>query len=175
MIAVPEKIILTHHRALANGPYLWQGIQFYENTGFFSFCDFIEGVTSSSSTIPGASGVGLEAALDNYANWTQTQLIPGLCESYGTLCAPSRCSNFSLDSPELGGFLIFHNSYLSIAPANSLKGTLISVVQTMSPVSTHTMHRILSIPMSVSTIPTIANGIGSCAVDLDGVFPPLSS
>jgi hypothetical protein len=63
---------------------LWQGNQFYENTGFFDFCDFIEGVDSNSSVIPGASGVGLEKALINYAEWIKTELVPGYCESFGT-------------------------------------------------------------------------------------------
>jgi len=67
-----------------NGPYLWQGIQFYKNTGFFTFCDYIEGVSSNSTQIPGASGVGLKTALTGYANWMKTELIPGYCESYGT-------------------------------------------------------------------------------------------
>ncbi|KUJ07461.1 putative serine peptidase [Mollisia scopiformis] len=69
--------------ALANGPYLWQGNQFYENTGFFDFCDAIEGITSNTSVIPNATGVGLAKALPNYANWMSTVLVPGFCESYG--------------------------------------------------------------------------------------------
>ncbi len=75
--------MLTICRALANGPYLWQGNQFYENSGFFTFCDYIEGVTSNSTTLPGAGGVGLQTALAGYTNWFTTELLPGYCESYG--------------------------------------------------------------------------------------------
>jgi hypothetical protein len=74
---------VTSCSALANGPYLWQGIQFYENTGFFDFCDAIEGATNNTTVLPGASGIGLTKALVNYANWMATQLVPGYCESFG--------------------------------------------------------------------------------------------
>ncbi|KAG0647338.1 putative extracellular serine carboxypeptidase [Hyphodiscus hymeniophilus] len=69
--------------ALANGPYLWQGNQFYENTGFFDFCDAVEGVDSNSTSLPGANGVGLKKALAGYASWFTTELLPGYCESFG--------------------------------------------------------------------------------------------
>ena len=78
--------MLTIYRALANGPYLWQGIQFYENTGFFDFCDYIEGVTANSTTVPGASGVGLQTALAGYISWFTNELLPGFCESFGRFC-----------------------------------------------------------------------------------------
>lgn len=69
--------------ALANGPYLWQGNQFYENTGFFDFCDAVEGVTANSTSLPGANGVGATKAVAGYANWFNTTLLPGYCASYG--------------------------------------------------------------------------------------------
>ena len=40
-------------------------------------------MNANSANIPGASGVGLDAALANYANWMQTTLLPGYCESFG--------------------------------------------------------------------------------------------
>jgi hypothetical protein len=137
-------------RALANGPYLWQGIQFYENTGFFDFCDALEGVNANSTSIPGASGVGLDTALANYANWMQTEFIPGYCESFGTSYANSRVPGFVSSS------LI------------SLQGTQISMAQTMLNVSTHITHQTLFILTSVLIILTTANGTGFCAADLDG-------
>jgi hypothetical protein len=76
---------------LQNGPWLWQGNQFYANSGFFNFCDAVEGVkgagalnaTVINSTLPSASGVGLQKALAGYASWTKDTFIPGFCESYG--------------------------------------------------------------------------------------------
>jgi len=70
--------------ALANGPFEWQGNQFYENTGFFLWCDYVENaVNASGADVPGAEGVGLEKALAGYAQWWNEQAFPGLCESYG--------------------------------------------------------------------------------------------
>ncbi|KAH0359037.1 serine carboxypeptidase, partial [Aureobasidium melanogenum] len=42
--------------ALQNGPWLWQGNQFYYNSGFFDFCDAVENVkpNSTNTTLPGA-------------------------------------------------------------------------------------------------------------------------
>jgi hypothetical protein len=81
--------------ALENGPWLWQGNQFYRNTGFFDWCDYIENVhvsqignstsnsTAANTTIPGAAGVGLEKALAGYAAWAKADFLPGYCESFG--------------------------------------------------------------------------------------------
>lgn len=69
--------------AIENGPWLWQGNQFYTNTGFFDWCDAVEGVNANSTEIPGAEGVGLTKALAGYANWFNTTLLPGYCASYG--------------------------------------------------------------------------------------------
>ncbi|RFU32968.1 hypothetical protein B7463_g3370, partial [Scytalidium lignicola] len=71
---------------IVNGPYQWQGNQFYENGGFFTFCDYVEGIAGTNSThtkLPGAAGVGLETALTGYANWIKNELLPGYCESFG--------------------------------------------------------------------------------------------
>ncbi|KAH8812182.1 serine carboxypeptidase [Xylogone sp. PMI_703] len=68
---------------LAKGPSEWQESQFYEDMGFRTFCDYIEGVNSKSRKLPGAGGVGLQKALTGYANWVKNELIPGECESYG--------------------------------------------------------------------------------------------
>ena len=75
-------------QALENGPWLWQSNQFYTNySGFYKFCDFIENVAADgnfgNTTVPDANGVGLDKALDGYAKWVNTTLLPGFCESYG--------------------------------------------------------------------------------------------
>ena len=74
--------------AIENGPWLWQSNQFYTGySGFYQFCDFVENVAVagnfSNSSIPSASGVGLDKALNGYATWFKNQLLPGYCESYG--------------------------------------------------------------------------------------------
>jgi hypothetical protein len=71
------------HSALQNGPWLWQGNQFYANSGFFAFCDAVENADTPSATIPGAEGVGLEKALAGYAKWMSSSFLPGFCASYG--------------------------------------------------------------------------------------------
>lgn len=71
---------------LANGPYLWQETQFYQNAGFFEWCDYIENSVNQTdkSKLPGAKGVGLETALEGYAKWTKTELLPNYCyNTYG--------------------------------------------------------------------------------------------
>ncbi|KAI0473312.1 peptidase S28 [Xylariaceae sp. FL0804] len=56
----------------------WQSIQFYSGySTFYEMCDAIEGGVSNSS------GVGMPAALDNYAEWFRTEFLPYTCESYG--------------------------------------------------------------------------------------------
>ena len=59
--------------ALEWAPWLWQGNQFYYNSGFFTWCDFIENSVNETSPakIPGAEGVGLEKALDGFAKWSK--------------------------------------------------------------------------------------------------------
>jgi hypothetical protein len=74
--------------ALENGPWLWQGNQFYRTTGFYTWCDYVENSytapnTTLNHTLPGAEGVGLEKALAGYARWTREQFLPGYCEGYG--------------------------------------------------------------------------------------------
>ncbi|KAF2501770.1 serine carboxypeptidase [Lophium mytilinum] len=67
--------------ALENGPWLWQGNQFYRNTGFFDFCDAVENV--GSGVVPGAEGVGLDKALAGYASFFNETVLPGFCAGYG--------------------------------------------------------------------------------------------
>lgn len=72
------------------GPWEWQSIQFYSGySAFFEFCDSVENVgplfNASNSSIPGAEGVGLEKALDGYAKWIKTDVIPG-GELLRTIC-----------------------------------------------------------------------------------------
>jgi hypothetical protein len=52
----------------------WQG----SITVFDEFCDAIEGATGSDPTIPSANGVGLDAALGNYARYINSTFYP--CE-----------------------------------------------------------------------------------------------
>ncbi|PSR81934.1 endoprotease endo-Pro [Coniella lustricola] len=72
---------------LANGPYQWQGIQFYEGYNSFSlFCDTVENVGyyyPNSTTVPTAAGVGLAKALDGYATYIKEYIVDGYCESWG--------------------------------------------------------------------------------------------
>ena len=79
--------------ALENGPWLWQGNQFYTGySAFFQFCDYIEGAITTSAdgttNVPtnvtaGPDGVGLQKALQGYATWWNTVQFPGYCEGYG--------------------------------------------------------------------------------------------
>ncbi|KAK4109669.1 serine-type peptidase-like protein [Canariomyces notabilis] len=72
--------------ALEWGPWEWQSTQFYsENrTGYspyYRFCDYIEGVwPNSTNAVPGAKGVGLTKALENYAKYVREQVVAGFCE-----------------------------------------------------------------------------------------------
>ena len=68
--------------ALENGPWLWQGNQFYHNTGFYDFCDAVEN-SVNATVVPGPEGVGLEVALAGYASWFNGTFLPGWCASYG--------------------------------------------------------------------------------------------
>jgi hypothetical protein len=80
-------------RSLENGPWLWQGNQMYRNSGFFDFCDAVEGVNRNVSQAagnnvtslkpPGVDGVGLQKALEGYASWMKYEFLPGFCTSYG--------------------------------------------------------------------------------------------
>jgi hypothetical protein len=69
---------------LANGPYLWQSNAFYTGySGFFEFCDAIEGVAAGAPTSPGPKGVGAKKAVANYASYVKSTIIPGYCEQLG--------------------------------------------------------------------------------------------
>ena len=68
---------------LENLPWMWQGNQFYVNTGFFTACDFVENANTNGSIVPGTEGVGLEKALAGYARWVNSTLLPGFCAGYG--------------------------------------------------------------------------------------------
>jgi len=70
--------------ALENAPWLWQGNQFYTDSGFFTWCDYIEdSVNQTGAAVAGAEGVGLEKALAGYARWWTEVELPGFCEAYG--------------------------------------------------------------------------------------------
>ncbi|PPJ55361.1 hypothetical protein CBER1_10067 [Cercospora berteroae] len=70
--------------ALALGPWSWQDTQFYNDTGFWKWCDYIENAVNATArniSIPGAEGVGLEKALDGYAAWWKDVKLPDFCAS----------------------------------------------------------------------------------------------
>jgi hypothetical protein len=63
---------------LENGPWLWQSNSFYSNySGFYQFCDAVEGVEAGAAVTPDANGVGLWKALAGYANFVNTSIVPG--------------------------------------------------------------------------------------------------
>lgn len=59
----------------------------YSNGGFFDMCDAVENAGKFRTSKTGASGppggVGLNLALNGYANWFKTTFLPGWCEAYG--------------------------------------------------------------------------------------------
>lgn len=65
---------------LQNGPWEWQSNQFYTGySDFYFFCDSVENVGElfpNATTIPGAEGVGLDKALDGYAQWISKYMVP---------------------------------------------------------------------------------------------------
>ncbi|KAK8209937.1 peptidase S28 [Phyllosticta paracitricarpa] len=70
--------------ALENGPWLWQSNSFYSGySAFYQFCDYVENAIGNGSSIPDASGVGLDKALAGYAKWTRELTIRLDCASYG--------------------------------------------------------------------------------------------
>lgn len=70
--------------ALENGPWLWQGNQFYTGTGFYTWCDYIENsVNATGKAVAGPNGVGLMKALAGYAKWWKDVQFPGMCAGYG--------------------------------------------------------------------------------------------
>lgn len=89
-----DNIWLMKSRTLQNGLWLWQGNSMYSNSGFFDFCDAVEGVnqkvtalaTGKNATIaaiPGVEGVGLQNALEGYAAWTKYSFLPDYCSGFG--------------------------------------------------------------------------------------------
>lgn len=71
-------------------------------SGFFQWCDAVEGVKPNATALPGSDGIGLEKALANYANWVNTTLLPGYCASYGYWTAEREVAcfdSFNASSP----------------------------------------------------------------------------
>ena len=63
---------------LSYGPGGWQEQDFDSQGGpFMDFCDYIEGAVNSTSKLPGAEGVGLKKALNNYATYVKEAVLPG--------------------------------------------------------------------------------------------------
>nr|XP_036589823.1 serine carboxypeptidase S28 [Colletotrichum truncatum]KAF6801828.1 serine carboxypeptidase S28 [Colletotrichum truncatum] len=81
---------LSHNDDFASalvGPLgLWQSIQLDSGySDFFVMCDAVEGFTGNftrNATRPGADGVGLPKALDNFAKWWTSSYLPGACPDY---------------------------------------------------------------------------------------------
>ncbi|KAK2023486.1 serine carboxypeptidase S28 [Colletotrichum zoysiae] len=68
---------------LAQPLFAWQNVAPYAGySPFFATCDAIE-TGNGTSTIPGAEGIGLTAALANFAEWWRANMINGTCSSYG--------------------------------------------------------------------------------------------
>jgi len=68
---------------IENGPWLWQSNSFYTNySDFFQFCDAVENVTAGAKVTPDENGVGLEIAIEGYANWTKGFVV-GWCTQFG--------------------------------------------------------------------------------------------
>jgi hypothetical protein len=82
---------------LENGPWTWQSHDFDSGySSVYQFCDYVEnavsgvfntssackpGTNATTTTVPGANGVGLKKALHGYATWTSQVLLPDYCSS----------------------------------------------------------------------------------------------
>ncbi|EGP89515.1 serine carboxypeptidase [Zymoseptoria tritici IPO323] len=87
--------------ALENGPWLWQGNQFYNTSGFFTWCDYVEdSVNATGSSVAGPSGVGVEKALAGYAKWFKEVQLPGYCESYDYFHGENNTECFDTYNPD---------------------------------------------------------------------------
>ena len=94
--------------ALENGPWLWQGNQFYTGySAFYQWCDYVENAlttsTNGTTDVPtnvtaGPEGVGLQKALEGYALWWNTVQLPGYCEGYGYGSFTGRLNTDCLDT-----------------------------------------------------------------------------
>ena len=91
-------IKLIFSSALANGTFLWQGVQFITNySDFFQFCDYVENVLpqgnssngQNTTVVPDENGVGLQKALSGYATWTREFRLPGCRSSSFIIIADS--------------------------------------------------------------------------------------
>ena len=66
---------------LQNGPWAWQGNDFYTGySTFYQWCDAVENAVLGSNVSTPVSGVGLQKALAGYASWVKNSLVPG-CKS----------------------------------------------------------------------------------------------
>ncbi|KAK0643964.1 serine-type peptidase-like protein [Cercophora newfieldiana] len=78
--------------ALEWGTWTWQKAQFHTiksqgSSPYHQFCDYVENMylrekNSYVRKVPGPEGVGLQKALDGYAQWMTNILLPSFCESY---------------------------------------------------------------------------------------------
>ncbi|CAK7269405.1 hypothetical protein SEPCBS119000_003551 [Sporothrix epigloea] len=75
----------------------WQDLQFYPGDNYiFQFCDYVENAVPEvfgSETLPGPEGVGLEKALNGYAQFISDYYFPGYCGSYGVDENDMSCTN----------------------------------------------------------------------------------
>ncbi|KAH7317225.1 peptidase S28 [Rhexocercosporidium sp. MPI-PUGE-AT-0058] len=69
---------------LQNGPWAWQGNDFYTGySTFYQWCDAVENAVPGSNVSTPASGVGLQKALAGYASWVKNSLVPWYCQRFG--------------------------------------------------------------------------------------------
>lgn len=84
-------MVLMDLRAITNGPWLWQDMNFVSGySRFYKFCDAVENVTPGAKSVPGPEGVGLEKALQGYASWFNSTYLPGCKSLEYVLEAPQR-------------------------------------------------------------------------------------
>lgn len=63
------------------GPWEWQGTDFSKSGAFFNWCDYVENAVNETNKalLPGTDGVDVQKALDGYAKWIKTILLPDFC------------------------------------------------------------------------------------------------
>lgn len=63
--------------AITSPASVWQDIQFTsQDSQFYEMCDAIEGVVPGQPKVYSDAGVGLQAALPNFANWFKSKYLP---------------------------------------------------------------------------------------------------
>ncbi|KAF7531733.1 hypothetical protein G7054_g8596 [Neopestalotiopsis clavispora] len=69
--------------AITSPASVWQDIQFTsQDSQFYEMCDAIEGVVPGQPKVYSDAGVGLHAALPNFANWFKSKYLPHYCDKF---------------------------------------------------------------------------------------------